>query len=51
MGGYPLYDNSLVHENNINKVSKKNFGLINMADYYFTFGDIDDILCQALTTK
>ena len=26
-------------------------GLINMADYYFTFGNIDDILCQALTTK
>lgn len=24
---------------------------INMADNYFTFGNIDDILCQALTTK
>ena len=46
VGGYPLYHNSLVHENNINKLSKIMFGLINMADYYCTFDNIDDILCQ-----
>lgn len=46
MGGYPLYDDSLAHENNINKLSKIMFRLINMADYYCTFNNIDDILCQ-----
>lgn len=46
VGGYLLYDNSLVHENNINKLSKIMFGLINMTDYYCTFDNIDDILCQ-----
>ena len=43
MGGYPLYDDSLAHENNISKIM---FRLINMADYYCTFNNIDDILCQ-----
>ena len=46
MGGYPLYDDSPAHENNINKLSKIMFRLINMADYYCTFNNIDDILCQ-----
>lgn len=46
MGRYPLYDDSLAHENNINKLSKIMFRLINMADYYCTFNNIDDILCQ-----
>ena len=46
MGGYLLYDDSLAHENNINELSKIMFRLINMADYYCTFDNIDDILCQ-----
>ena len=46
VGAYPLYDNSLAHENSINKLSKIMFGLINMADYYCTFDKTDDILCQ-----
>ena len=50
VGGYPLYNNSLTHENNINKLSKIMFGLINMADYYCTFDNIDDILCQIKST-
>ena len=36
----------------INSSDKQNtVCFINMADNYFTLGNIDDILCQALTTK